>query len=180
MVEAWSQRGGLPDSNSTAHLLGTSGSLTFQFDDNGWTSSLKLVNFSFTELGPGRVTVTAVPDNLTAWSLAESVTWYGVVPTVRGGFAEDDVDQSMVIHSIRALLSPMYVSCKAYDAALVAHGGPRIDCLQILTPIPGWPVFNPAVRTAHPSWLGPIKRRSVLAICQSSSGRYRLTDCLCF
>ena len=104
VLEAWSGRGGLPDSSSAALLLGTSSTMTFTFDDRGWSSSLKLVNFSIVELGPGRVTVSAKADNATAWQQARTVVWYGVVPTASysgaSTFTEDGL-QSAVLHSVR-------------------------------------------------------------------------------
>jgi hypothetical protein len=99
VLEAWSGRGGLPDSNETARLLASSRVMIFEFDDHGWSSSLKLVNFSITEFGPGQFTITAHPNNLTAWKLAETITWYGVVPTA-DGFTEDSL-QSAIVHSTR-------------------------------------------------------------------------------
>ena len=102
-LEAWSGRGGLPD-NQTADLLNSSLALRFVFDDNGWSSTLGFVNFSFSELQPGWITIAAVPNNLTAWARAKTVTWYGAVPTgISSGFTEDNL-QSAVIHSTRSIV----------------------------------------------------------------------------
>lgn len=60
VVEAWSDRNDLGD-GSKAVLLATSGTLTFTYDDNGFSSKASFVNFTAVQTALGAITLSAQP-----------------------------------------------------------------------------------------------------------------------
>jgi hypothetical protein len=76
VVEAWSDRNDLGD-GANAKLLGTSESMTYTFDDRGFSQSLGFEDFVATDLAPGFVTVSARPTNTTAFAMAKLISWFG-------------------------------------------------------------------------------------------------------
>ena len=79
VLEAWSARSDLD--GSRAQLLASSGSMTFTFDDLGFSASQPFGEFHAAELGPpGVITVTASITNATAFTQAKLVTWGGFRP----------------------------------------------------------------------------------------------------
>lgn len=60
VVEAWSDRNDLGD-GSKAELLATSGSLTFTYDDKGFSSKASFVNFTAVQTAIGDVSISAQP-----------------------------------------------------------------------------------------------------------------------
>ena len=78
-LEAWTGRADLD--GSSAQLLASSGSLTFSFDDEGFSASQPFGEFTAAERGAsGVVTVTAAIANATAFAQAQLVTWFGFRP----------------------------------------------------------------------------------------------------
>eukprot|EP00040_Diaphanoeca_grandis_P028166 m.161880 g.161880 ORF g.161880 m.161880 type:complete len:971 (-) comp31257_c0_seq1:282-3194(-) len=81
VVEAWSDRNDLGDGNN-ASLLASSAAMAFVFDDLGFSQSLKFDSFAVANSVrvPGLMTITAQPNNVTAYAMAKLVTWYGFTP----------------------------------------------------------------------------------------------------
>eukprot|EP01043_Picozoa_sp_COSAG02_P002325 COSAG02_NODE_54_length_43941_cov_54.857990_1_plen_317_part_00 len=81
VVEAWSDRNDLSD-GASAKLLASSSPMAFSFDDLGFSTSLKFEDFAVADSAsvPGMMTVTAQPNNATAFAMAKLITWYGFSP----------------------------------------------------------------------------------------------------
>ena len=89
VVEAWTDRNDLGD-GANAALLATSDSMTYSFDDLGFSTSLGFDQFRATDLQPGLVTVAARPTNLTAFGMAKLVSWFGFEVAAATGVSAAD------------------------------------------------------------------------------------------
>ena len=81
IVEAWSDRNDLGDRSRVANkLLASSPSMTFTFDDQGFSHGLQFDQFSMRDGDPGQGTIYAHPTNDTLYGMAKLITWHGFLP----------------------------------------------------------------------------------------------------
>ena len=79
IVDAWSDRNDLGDSGS-AKLLASSPSMTFAFDDRGFSQGLQFDRFVMLDRDPGQGTIVAHPTNASLYSMAKLIMWHGFLP----------------------------------------------------------------------------------------------------
>lgn len=143
VVEAWSDRNDLGDGVS-AKLLASSSPMTFSFDDHGFSTSLKFEDFAVANSAsvPGMMTVTAQPNNATAFAMAKLVTWYGFnpMPTV----ATDKQSTRNELHQLTSVLPTFSLATSALGdqyttrefptpSVNVSYSGPGVWFIGICT-----------------------------------------------
>jgi hypothetical protein len=84
IVEAWTDRNDLSD-GTAAKLLASSASMSFQFDDKGFSHGLQFDQFKMADQDPGQGTIFARPTDPSLYKMAKLITWHGFLP-VAGKF----------------------------------------------------------------------------------------------
>ena len=84
IVEAWSDRNDLGD-GAAAKLLASSVSMSFDFDDKGFSHGLQFDRFKMVDRDPGQGTIYAHPTAVneggsTLYEMAKLITWHGFLP----------------------------------------------------------------------------------------------------
>ena len=165
VIEAWSDRNDLSD-GASAKLLASSSPMTFSFDELGFSTSLKFQDFAVADSAsvPGMMTVTAQPNNATAFAMAKLVSWYGFnpMPSATAAEASHPLGSALPTFSLNTgILGDQYTTREfPTPTAHVSYSGPGVWYIGICTCAmprycPSSPTLMESLSLNSMCWAGP-------------------------